>query len=347
MVLIFLVIMIILSIIYLFMKSQEQKRDNKEGIYGLDRQHKLFRTVLNNMDIKQNDKSPRYVLPINSKYSTKAFLESYNKYKPNVMFFVRNNYLLGSKVQVWKSLQKYYGTKVAKTVMPETFVFPGDRKDFKKKYKKGAYYILKNKKQRQEGIKLTKNYEEIMDHKNGGYSLIQDTITNPLLYQGNKFNVRIYLVIICDPYGNVNGYIYNDGIISYAINKYDPDNLTFENTISSFYNSKSLFDQGYCQSLNLLPGTNMLPIMKKKMDMVFKSVKDKLCYRDLDVTSVQLFGADFLIDDTMDAHLLEINVGPGMKPHNDHDKKIRMNMLSEMVELVNGKESQNYIPLKN
>ncbi len=329
--------------------SVSTKKTIKEGIYGMENQYEFFRNVLDNIKIKQNDITPKYVLPLDSKYSVKAFNDSYIKYKPDVIFFIRKNNVLGGKVQLWESLRKYYGRDIASTIMPETFIFPKNTVPFNRKYKKGNYYILKNKKQRQEGIKLTNNYKEIMNHKKNGYSLVQTTLTNPLLYKGYKFNVRIYLVVICDNKNNVNSYIYNDGIINYCSQPYDKSNLTFENTITSFHNSKNLYELGYPNTISEfskdLPIKNLFPKIKHKLKMTMRAVNQTLKYDDINVKSVQLFGADFLIDEAMNAHLLEINLGPGMKKYNEYDEKVRTGMLLGMMDLIDSKKSPNYIPI--
>ncbi len=321
-------------------------KKNKEGIYGRDKQFVYFRNVLNNIGIEKNNVSPKYVLPLNSNYTNEAFNETYNKYKPDVMFFIRNNHVLGGKVYLWESLKKKYGRDIASTIMPETFILPRNKIQFHKKYKKGNYYILKNKKQRQLGLKLTNNYKEIMSHKKDGYALVQTMLMDPLLYKGLKFNVRIYLVVICDR-KKIDAYFYNNGTITYASQPYDKMNLTFENGISSFYANKTIYEHGFPNIISdltqELPIPNLFLKIKNKLNMTMKAVSNDLRYTDFRVKSVQLFGVDFMIDENMDAHLLEINIGPNMSAYNEKDDKVRTGMLAGIIDLIDGTIPENYI----
>lgn len=321
-------------------------RKEKQGIYGIDTQCVYFRNVLNNIGIKSNKTSPKYVLPLNSNYTAEAFYETYIKYKPDVIFFIRNNHVLGGKVYLWESLKKKHGREIASTIMPETFILPRNRIQFNKKYKKGNYYILKNKKQRQLGIKLTNNYEEILAHKKDGYTLVQTMLTDPLVYKGLKFNIRIYLIVICDR-KKIDAYFYNNGTITYASQPYDKTNLTFENSISSFYANKTIYEDGYPNTIGELtqnlPIPNLFQKIKKQLNMTMKAVSNDLRYNDFKVKSVQLFGADFMIDENMNAHLLEINIGPNMSAYNEKDDVVRTGMLAGIIDLIDGKIPKNYI----
>lgn len=327
--------------------QKKEVKKIKSGIYGKEDEFIYYRKVFDGKDILQNEKSPKYVLPLNKKYSVKAYLESYKKYRPDVMFYVRNNQVFGSKVELWETLRKYYGRDIAKTIVPETFILPKNKAIFNRNYQKGKYYILKNKKQRQRGIKITNDHKEILNHKKNGFTLVQHVITNPLLYKGYKFNLRIYFAVICDNKNNVNAYIYNDGIVNYANQQYDPENVTFENSITSGDNYEKFKEYPIIISdfLKEFPIDNLFLKVKYKLRMVVKAAKSMIQYTDLNVKSIQLFGADILIDENKDAHLLEMNIGPGMIPYNDKDDKVRHGMISELIELVNNGSTENYIPL--
>ncbi len=133
---------LIISMLFVLFIQVSDKKTIKEGIYGIQNQHVFFRNVLDNVDIKQNNTNPKYVLPLNNIYTVKAFNESFNKYKPDVIFFLRNNYVMGNKVELWENLRKYYGREIALTIMPETFIFPKNTISFNRKYKKSNYYII-------------------------------------------------------------------------------------------------------------------------------------------------------------------------------------------------------------
>ena len=174
---------------------------------------------------------------------------------------IPGKWTLGSKHKLWMALEKKLGRSQAAKIMPETFVLNRDLhyliKDFnrinsKKNisnshndiYNKPIYFMKKDI-QRQKGIVLTSNLDQIKNGRRQGYVVVQKYLTNPLLFKKHKVNLRVYLVIIQNSLGRNNCYMYHDGIISYSGLPYDINQLdNFDSTVASFYGSKSLYDQG-------------------------------------------------------------------------------------------------------
>jgi tubulin polyglutamylase TTLL1 len=265
------------------------------------------------------------------------------------IYYVDNNAYLGNKRMLWSNLDIFYGRAIAETIMPSTYIFPKDHKIFLKRHVVHSYYILKNEKQRQEGLRLTNNIGEVRDYDKNGYKFIQKYISDPLLYKGHKLNFRIYLVVICKN-NKVTAYIYNDGITTYAAGLYDPNNITFNNTISSFYTGKKLYNEGYPiiiselkKEMNL-PWSTMMKEANKKIKMVIDATKDKITAFKRNVTTFQLFGVDIMFDTKLNPFILEINVGPGMKPYNESDTVLRTNLMHNIIDLTNEKVN-NFIKI--
>ena len=252
--------------------------------------------------------------------------------------FIYNNYEIGGKKKLWNNVKEYYGRDIAETILPPTYIFPEDKDLFESRYVKGNYYVLKNKKQRQKGIVLTSDINEILNYKENKFNIIQEFIGSSLLFKGHKMNFRIYLVIIINN-SKVSAYMYNDGIVSYA-KKYDKE-ITFNNSIASFYKSQKLYDADYPIILSQLkkeldlPWTNLMDKIKHKLKLIVESASSKFLEFDKKVTSFQLFGADVMFNEKLDPFILEINLGPGMKPHNEHDEKMRSDLMDNVVQLVN------------
>ncbi len=169
-------------------------------------------------------------------------------HKHQIINLISYNGSLGNKKQLWINLANYYGRKIASEIMPPSYVFPQDKDVFKKAFDKNKMYMMKAEKQRQEGLKLSNKYDEIINSHKDKYVVVQEYIENPLAYNGHKLNFRVYLLVVCKNglFSSKDGYIYNDGIISYAKHTDQNNNtINFDNGVASFYTSKDLYNKGY------------------------------------------------------------------------------------------------------
>ena len=110
--------------------------------------------------------------------------------------------------------------------------------------------MMKSEQQRQKGLKLSNKYNEIVKSKDKGYKVVQEYIENPLTFNNYKINFRIYLLVVCNDKKDKKdkeGYVYNDGIISYSKNKILTSNVNFDSGVASFYTSKDLYKKNMCQ----------------------------------------------------------------------------------------------------
>ncbi len=319
-------------------------------------------------DIEDDGKTWDIYIP-NSSSTSKALNDIKIDHKHQIINLVSNNGALGNKRQLWINLGNYYGRDGASTIMPPSYVFPQDKDVFKKAFDKNKMYMMKAEKQRQEGLKLSNKYDEIVNsHKNKDkYVIVQEYIENPLAYNGYKLNFRVYLLVVCKNgwITSKDGYIYNDGIISYAKRSGRNDkNINFDNGVASFYTSKDLYDKGYPITLldlekvmQQIDWANIRRGFKKQTKMVFNAVKGHVGNYKFKCNnkSFQLFGIDFMVTHTTygnnngpKSYILEINVGPGMDPYTDRDDKMRTEMHKEMLSLVGiitDNNSNNFIKL--
>ena len=188
-------------------------KDDKKTWYQCkinDKGSQLFRNALTNNNIKRtNDDNWDIILPCNQNYTYGSLKKIKIKNNKQIIPYMSNSGIIGNKDLLWKSLLKYYGRTGAETIMPETYILPNDLKIFMKRYKKKTYFVLKNEKQRQEGILITNDITKIKNHKNDGYLVVQKYLGTPLTFRGYKFNLRFYLIHIVNPH-NTSSYIFND-----------------------------------------------------------------------------------------------------------------------------------------
>ena len=284
-------------------------------------------------------------LPCMAKYPNKYLdkIKWARNKKPSYLF---DCFDIGSKSKIWINLVTFYGRSAAETIMPATYIFPTDHDLFKKSYQKGDSYILKNDKQQQMGITITSDLAEILDHRENGYKLIQKYIKNSITLDHHKINFRVYLVLISDQ-NQLNAYVYSDGIISYAKDLSKGLIHTFDNSIASFYDSKTLYDTAcpiIWSELKQIVKLNWSKIMSKisrKLGLVVHMIKNKLNKYD----GFQLFGVDVLIDTQLEPWIIEINVGPGMESHNSIDKQMRLDLHSDMLKLIESGTNNNFMKI--
>lgn len=313
-----------------------------------DSSDKLFHKVLKDNNLKRvNNKRWDLFFPCKSDYSERGLLKIKTNNPNQIVSYISGNNILGSKEYLsWALLKDLEG----KSVIPKSYILPKDRNNFLKDYSPDKMYILKSEAQRQTGLKLSRNKEEVLNSRGKGFKVVQEFLDNPLLFRGYKINFRIYLLVVCID-GKKEGYVYNDGIVSYAKDRYDHP-VTFDNGVASFYTSKGLYDRGFPITFNEL---------KKNLDLdwgylygqfkiqivkVLKATKKRLCSKELPLNNktFQLFGVDFMVQDNsgkLKPFILEINMGPGMKPYNHCDKKMRELLINDILSVTGIVKNKN------
>jgi len=227
-----------------------------------------------------------------------------------------------SKYNVWKSLNDFYGRERASTIIPESFLL--DKKDDIKlidEQPSGTDYILKKKKQRKEGLKITSDVEEVKKGHKEDY-LIAQRLIKPFLVNKRKINLRVYLMLTLYK-GKLVAYVSKFGSCIYTKDEYDDNSHSFETNVTSYkmdmdiYNDNPLsFEQfktylkdnnyNHVEIFDKMKGILHDFLIAMKEQLGSKKFHNNLCS--------QVFGVDFIIDEELNPLLLECNKGPEMKP---------------------------------
>lgn len=268
-----------------------------------------------------------------------------NKYKPQndddhyMMVGIPNRWCIASKNRLWRVLKDYYGREKASRIMPEIFQLPGDNDIFKRSYVPGQTYILKNDKQRREGILLTNDKNDILKHNELGYHSIQRYIPNIMLHDNRRTSLRTYLLITCVN-GSKNAYLYLDGFIKYAL---DPvsDDINMRNGVTANYSDEYVKNLGhYTDNIRKFfeeKGESFdkyVPTIKRRLRQMLNAANIHMCKDPSDAKSYQLFGVDFVITDKDYVYLLEVNSGPSMIPRTDADREFRLELHRQMLGIM-------------
>ena len=282
------------------------------------------------------------------------------------IFMLNNTDYIVNKMMLWLILEKTYGTEIASTIMPIAYDLSNPEK-FKKNYKKGCIYILKNNKQRQEGLKISKNYDEIIN-SNGKFLLAQELLQNPYCIDGYKINLRVYCLVIKDSFGNYNLQIYNNGIVYYTNEKFIKGDPSFKKNITTGYNDGTIWDnhpfthhefREYLDNPNRKMTDIEKHISKERtlsnyifhqiyslMKFVYKPYIEILGSNTKGV-GFQLYGADIGINDDLKPTLMEINKGPDItiKDYEKH-KYLKLELMTSVLQsvgLIEDQTNNNFI----
>ena len=106
--------------------------------------------------------------------------------------------------------------------MPLSYVLPHDQADLQDAMTKNPtrHYIVKPSSSSQgKGIFITNNYTEVSGL--GQSSIVSEYVDQPLLLDGFKFDMRIYVALTC--INPLRIYMYDDGLVRFATKKYSND----------------------------------------------------------------------------------------------------------------------------
>lgn len=253
-----------------------------------------------------------------------------------------------SKNSLWNLFEKRYGRDVASMYVPETYVLSDDRQMdiFRKKYRRGNVYIMKRNVQRQQGLKLVRDMEEIMTLSSGtdGYRIVQELLMDPYCVGGRKINLRVYILILCEM-GKMSAYVYNNGFIYYTPKEYKKNSLDMERNITvGYFKTREIYEKNPLTHEDLkeymrdrgenyvLMFNNLSELVGKMMDAVYGS----LCRNSRlnGNKTFQLFGADVAPNKDMKMQLIEVNKGPDMGAKDGRDGRLKKELQEDIFGLL-------------
>ena len=264
---------------------------------------------------------------------------------------------LVSKLNLWNTMYYRYGLDEATKLVPRGYSMKHEdqRKDlinnFFKDENKNKIYILKSIRQRQEGIKLSRNMKEIIDSIKDGFTLVQEFVPNPMTIDGYKLDFRIYILIVCRQ-KHMEAYIHNDAPVHYGKKIYDKesmDNLDSGSLIASGIPSlgykiekhlgkrpTTLIDLSNWVKKYKDPNFDIYQKVQHVMVKVMDAFKNDICTDShLDEhTRFQLFGTDFLLLDDLSVRLLEFNKGSDMTYDRKELQLVKQKLVEDMFEVM-------------
>ncbi|XP_008281028.1 tubulin polyglutamylase TTLL5 isoform X1 [Stegastes partitus] len=271
------------------------------------------------------------------------------------------SYELTRKDRLYKNIQRMQQTHGFKNfhIVPQTFVLPSEYQEFCSCFAKdkGPWIIKPVASSRGRGIYLVSNPNQISMDEN---ILVSRYISNPLLIDEFKFDVRLYVLVTS--YDPLLIYVYEEGLARFATVKYDQTSKHIKNTFMHLtnysVNKKSsdyvscddpeVEDYGNKWSMSAVlrylkqEGKDTTLLMKQIEDLIIKAVLSA----ELQIATAcktfvphktncfELYGFDVLIDSNLKPWLLEVNLSPSLACDAPLDLKIKASMIADMFSLV-------------
>lgn len=269
-----------------------------------------------------------------------------------------------AKDGIWKNLSLIYSREsiVKSKIFPQTWKL-SDKDDINNYFNNSDIYkdkllIAKTNQQRQHNILLMQGviplefWQRLINNK---YVVVQELLDNPVLSDGRKTNIRIY-VAITHTINGVRIFIYDNGFMYYTPEKfaYEPE---LSKVITTGYIDRKVYqenplsireffrndDQAYLNTMN-----RCADIIKICTNCVLKNWKTPLNFTSQDQKYAQLFGADFQPNQDGSVTLMEFNKGCSLQIMDERDKEIKRNMFKEFMDCIvlENQKTSNWIEIK-
>lgn len=244
-------------------------------------------------------------------------------------------------------VKKYGCTFESLHIQPLSFDMnrPSDCNKFFKNEDKGKMWVIKSCKNGEgskgQGIEviddLSKKREEFGECiPNAMNYVAQEYIEKPLLVQGSKFDMRVYLYV-----ASTSPYIvfFNPGYIRRSLADYKPKSTKKDDVLTNYHvqMNREDFDPSkamwsfkdfiqYLKDTELCVACGDIEISLAKISrLVFDSGRE---YYKRHAGSFQIVGLDFMMDEYLNVMFIEGNVSPGM---GSHKLKWKSNLMDDLI----------------
>ncbi|XP_053703538.1 tubulin polyglutamylase ttll6 isoform X1 [Synchiropus splendidus] len=245
-------------------------------------------------------------------------------------------------------------------IFPKTWCLPTDLNDFQAytRAKKNKTYICKPDTGCQgKGIFITKSSKDI---RCGDHMICQVYISRPLIIDGYKFDLRIYvLVTSCDPFRI---FMFEEGLVRFCTNKYnEPTHCNVEDVCMHLTNysinkhsQNFIRDEDIGSKRKLSTLNKHLDMLRCDTDKMWTDIEDviiktlisahpvlkhnyRTCFPNHTANSAcfEILGFDVLLDHRLKPWLLEVNHSPSFTTDSQMDREVKDALLYDTLVLIN------------
>lgn len=321
----------------------------------------IYLDVLKNYEIKETSNND-WIIYFPCTYNQMD--DEINKVNPNNpnqrIFIVNNANSLASKSDLWLNIVQKYGRNKASLMSPLTYVlYKNDELElFKTEYDPNKLYILKKNIQRQEGLKITTDKDEILNASKDNYVVAQELLQDPYLIKDRKTNMRFYVLLVCQN-NEISMFIHENGFIYYTKMPFQKGSPKVWSNITTGYIERWIYHvnplshtefKQYLDDKNRYLTSSEQELLnenKQISDIVFSRIYDlikdiilaldkNICYESKlkQYVSFQLFGADIALNDKLEPKIMEFNIGPNLATYDAKDKKIKNKVVEDIFKTI-------------
>lgn len=282
-------------------------------------------------------------------------LRSYQK-----LNHIPGTFQIGRKDRIWRNLQaklQQYGQREF-TFMPQTYVLPQDGRRLKRLWPRFAarntkWIIKPPASARGTGIKVVDQWKHIPKRKP---LIVQKYIDRPLLINGSKFDLRLYVVVTS--MNPLRAYMHTDGLARFASVKYSNDANTLNdrymhltnysiNKLSSNYTKnedadscsghkwtlKTLWKYFQAQSINTDGLWAALRNLILRTVLTGEHVINQMTKVNVNskYNTFELFGIDVILDAELKPWLLEVNISPSLHSSSPLDLHVKSPLVTALL----------------
>mmetsp|Transcript_46291 Transcript_46291/g.107683 ORF Transcript_46291/g.107683 Transcript_46291/m.107683 type:complete len:937 (+) Transcript_46291:150-2960(+) len=270
---------------------------------------------------------------------------------------------LTRKDRLWLNfhgMSKSFGSE-AYDFVPETYVLPDQLDLFLRSWEKSnrIWIVKPSAKSQGRGIYLLKDPNQLPVEQNETI-VVSEYVPNPLLIQGLKFDLRIYVLVTS--FEPLRAYVYKEGLARFASSPFSTKDEDLHDSYRHLTNysinkgSKNFVENqnvtadncGHKWSFSALNkhlqhvGENVELMWTRIMDVIVKSllsVQQSVSTATRETTvhesnCFELYGFDVLVDENLKPWLLEVNLSPSMQAESPLDWQIKSSLLSDTFNLV-------------
>ena len=249
--------------------------------------------------------------------------------------FVGKNYL-------WNFLKMFYGDQVTKFVPKSYITYDNESmEEFKKDYDKNKLYIMKKNVQRQEGIRITKDYDILINGVKDDFIIIQELLQNPFILNGRKINLRVYILVVIKN-DECSTYVYTNGFMYYTKQFFIKGSAELDRNVTTGYIDRKVYDENPLthddfrqylgQDKSNIIFHNIYELIKNVMSPFQKHLVEFQAFPGS--TQFQIFGADVAVNDDLTSTLMEINKGPDLSYKDERDGEVKRNLIEDMFSII-------------